>query len=118
MPEHLLKHQFKKGQPKMGGRKKGTPNKVTSAKRRLIEASGQMPLDYLIQVMRDIKNSTEVRKDAAAKAAPYLHPKLQTVEVSGPDKGPIETREVTDAERAKALAVFIARTKGSLDKLV
>lgn len=35
----------------------------------------------------------------------------QTIEVSGPNGGPVETKDVTDTQRAKALAVLIAKVK-------
>lgn len=42
-----------------------------------------MPLDYMLQVLRDPEASPAERKWAAEKAAPYLHPRLQTIEHSG-----------------------------------
>src|SRR3546814_11972309 len=41
-----------------------------------------LPLDYMLQVLRDPEASPAERKWAAEKAAPYLHPRLQTVENS------------------------------------
>jgi hypothetical protein len=41
------------------------------------------PLDYMLQVLRDPEASPAERKWAAEKAAPYLHPRLQTVEHAG-----------------------------------
>jgi len=41
------------------------------------------PLDYMLQVLRDPEASPAERKWAAEKAAPYIHPRLQTVEHSG-----------------------------------
>jgi hypothetical protein len=41
------------------------------------------PLDYMLQVLRDPEASPAERKWAAEKAAPYLHPRLQTVEHGG-----------------------------------
>jgi hypothetical protein len=41
------------------------------------------PLDYMLQVLRDSQASPAERKWAAEKAAPYLHPRLQTVEHGG-----------------------------------
>ncbi|GAB4357171.1 MAG: hypothetical protein Kow00114_08590 [Kiloniellaceae bacterium] len=38
------------------------------------------PLDYMLQVMRDPEASPAERKWAAEKAAPYLHPRRQSVE--------------------------------------
>ena len=47
-------------------------------------AAALTPLDYMLQVLRDPEASPAERKWAAEKAAPYLHPRLQTVEHSGP----------------------------------
>lgn len=63
-----------------GGRRKGTPNKATAAKAAAIEASGLTPLDYLLSVMRDEDGEPSQRIDAAKAAAPYVHPRLSTVE--------------------------------------
>jgi hypothetical protein len=71
-------------QPKgvrLGGRKKGTPNKATAAKVAEIAASGLTPLDYLLSVMRDTRCSADERRAAATAAAPYVHPKLASVEM-------------------------------------
>lgn len=71
---------------KTGGRVKGVPNKATADKVRAIEQSGLTPLDYMLSVMRDTENPTDVRIDAAKSAAPYVHSKMPTaVEMSGPD---------------------------------
>jgi hypothetical protein len=37
------------------------------------------PLNYLLSVMRDSQNGPHVRLHAAAKAAPYVHPRLSNV---------------------------------------
>lgn len=42
-----------------------------------------LPLDYMLQVLRDPEASPAERKWAAEKAAPYLHPRLQAVEHGG-----------------------------------
>jgi hypothetical protein len=42
-------------------------------------------------------------------------PDLQAIELTGADGGPIETLNVTDVERAKALAVFLAKTMPKKD---
>jgi len=47
------------------------------------------PLDYMLKVMRDEENPAEMRLDAAHKAAPYVHPKLASVEHTGKDGGPM-----------------------------
>ena len=56
---------------KTGGRKAGSKNKRTIA----IEkgAKGKLPLDYMLEVMRDPEADNERRDDMARAAAPYLH---------------------------------------------
>jgi hypothetical protein len=78
-----------KGIPKTGGRKRGTPNKATAEKAAEIAASGLTPLDYLLTVMRDETVPRPERVDAANKAAPYVHPKLASIEHTGEDGGPL-----------------------------
>jgi hypothetical protein len=58
---------------KTGGRQKGTPNKATSAAsiNAEIAASGELPLEYMLRVMRD-ETAESLRRDAMAKAAAPL----------------------------------------------
>lgn len=65
---------------KTGGRQKGTPNKATTRRSAKIVKSGLTPLDYMLTVLRNPRNSQEVRFDAAVKAAPYIHPKLASIQ--------------------------------------
>lgn len=72
-----------------GGRKPGTPNRRTAEAVAKAEASGLMPLDYMLSVLRDESQPQEARFAAAEKAAPYLHPRLASVEMAGKNGGPI-----------------------------
>ena len=72
-----------KGYPKTGGRQKGTPNKATAARAAEIAAAGLTPLDFMLKVMRDENELPDVRLDAAKAAAPYVHPRLATIENTG-----------------------------------
>jgi hypothetical protein len=86
--------------PPKAGRKKGTPNKKTLERMAREEAAkllskkayeNDLPLDYMLRVMRD-PNTDPHRRDAMAKAAaPYLHPQLSAVEhrVANADGSPI-----------------------------
>lgn len=65
-----------------GGRKKGVPNKKTAEVIKKVEQSGMLPLDYLLSVMRDEESTKGERVDAAKAAAPYIHPKLMSTELS------------------------------------
>jgi hypothetical protein len=107
-----MKPGRKKGTPKTGGRQKGTRNKRTAALLQHVEATGVTPLDYLLHVMRDPKMPRAMRFEAARVAAPYVHPRLQAVEHSGKAGGApivIGQPEISDEDRAKALAVFLKR---------
>ena len=67
------------------GRKKGSCNvKTRDIANKAIE-SGMTPLEYLLEVMRDVSKDQRDRLDAAKSAAPYIHPKLSSTELSGPD---------------------------------
>jgi hypothetical protein len=67
---------------RIGGRQKGTPNKVTVEKTAEIAASGLTPLDYMLQILRDETLDTGPRFEAAKAAAPYVHPRLANVDAN------------------------------------
>lgn len=77
-----------------GGRKKGTPNKATAEREKAIRKSGLTPLDYMLKLLRNSKLDQDTRLEAAKAAAPYVHPKLNSVEFSGPNGGPVQVEEV------------------------
>ncbi len=62
------------------GRKKGIPNRASAAREAAIAASGLTPLEYMLETMRDKKKPLELRLDMAKAAAPYVHPRLSSVE--------------------------------------
>jgi len=47
------------------------------------EASGELPLEYFLRIMRDPNESDERRDRMAMAAAPYLHPRLQATQTQG-----------------------------------
>ena len=77
-----------------GGRQKGTPNRANTERAAQIAASGLTPVDFLLSVMRDTKAEVATRIDAGKAVAPYVHPKLANIEVSGKDGGPLEVKLV------------------------
>ena len=79
---------------KTGGRRKGTPNRATAAKSAAIEKSGLTPLDYMLRLLRNPKLDYELRLEAAKSAAPYVHPKLANVELTGKDGGVLTVQVV------------------------
>lgn len=64
----------------MRGRPKGSLNKKTAEKIAAIEASGELPLDYMLRVMRDPMQDHARRDDMAKAAARFVHPQLSSVE--------------------------------------
>ncbi len=63
------------------GRKRGSLGKTTVERQAAVDLSGLLPLEYMLQVLRD-PEAPENRKDwAATQAAPYIHPKLSAVDV-------------------------------------
>jgi hypothetical protein len=68
---------------KTGGRQKGTPNKKTAEMLAEIAAAGEMPLDYMLRVMRDPTADNDRRDNMARAAAPYCHPRLAQIDHSG-----------------------------------
>ncbi len=71
-----------------GGKREGAgrpAGAVTKRTREVAEralAEGKTPLDYLLDVMRDELREPSERLDAAKAAAPYVHPKLSSVEMN------------------------------------
>lgn len=75
---------------KTGGRQKGTPNRATAQRVAEIEESGLTPLDFLLSILRDVGAEQSVRIDAAKAAAPYVHPRLSTVDVGNKNDEPFQ----------------------------
>jgi hypothetical protein len=55
-------------------------NKRTRTLLEAVEAGGEMPLDFLLRVMRNPHAQAARRLEAAKAAAPFLHPKLTTID--------------------------------------
>ena len=72
------------------GRKPGTRNKRRQEIMDKAAEAGLLPLEYMLQVLRDVKNSSDERFRAAKAAAPYLHPQLSTIKHEGDPDNPLE----------------------------
>lgn len=87
------------------GRKKGVPSKAT-VERKLRAAhgiksaidEGLLPLDVMLRKMRGDDTITAAQLQAAIAAAPYIHPRLASTEVSGKDGGPMIVQLVRHAD--------------------
>jgi hypothetical protein len=76
------------------GRPAGAQNKRTVEQVEAIVASGLTPLEYLTSVYQDINADEAKRIDAAKAAAPYVHAKLNSVELKGDPDNPVAIEEV------------------------
>jgi hypothetical protein len=84
------------------GRKKGSKNVKSIEIANRCAEEGITPLEYMLNIMRDETQKFDTRMDAAKSAAPYIHPKLASVEqkVEAEVNGSIYewlTRSVADA---------------------
>jgi hypothetical protein len=68
-----------KGLAKSGGRTKGVRNRKTERGKTAAERTGVTPLDFLLKVMRNVKEPMWLRIDCAKAAAPYVHPRLSAI---------------------------------------
>lgn len=64
------------------GRKKGSATKRTREIADRAIAEGLTPLEYMLGILRDPEQSNEARYAAARDAAPYVHPKLASVDAN------------------------------------
>jgi hypothetical protein len=65
---------------KTGGRQKGARNRATDEARAAAAATGILPLDHMLSVMRDLTADPKRRDAMAMAAAPYLHPRLTAID--------------------------------------
>jgi hypothetical protein len=98
------------GKREGAGRKPGSVARIDYQARQKAHESGLTPLDYLLTIMRDESEDKRERLDAAKAAAPYCHARLSSTELSGPSKGPIETKEVSEEARLEAFMAMLKRT--------
>jgi hypothetical protein len=72
-----------KGRKKTGGRKPGTPNRVTQAHRAILDkmkVDRSDPLAFFLSVLRNPDAPYEEARVAAKEALPYCSPRLASVE--------------------------------------
>ena len=69
-----------RGRKTGGGSRRGIPNKAAAAREAEISASGLTPLDFMLGQLRDPDAPIERRMWAATAAAPYVHPRLGSID--------------------------------------
>ncbi len=126
---------FKKGQPKIAGRKKGTPNVRTKMLKTFEEFCDKHSIDPLEVKFRGMKlrppkratfdqkmKVVEINQKSATDALPYGRPKLGQVEVKGPGAGgahlnynanvnitPLDPNDPATLEKARRVAFLLAQ---------
>jgi hypothetical protein len=63
------------------GRKRGSVSKKTTEVAQRAAESGLTPLEYMLKVMRNSKAPAGRRDEMAKAAAPYMHPRLSSIEL-------------------------------------
>lgn len=111
-----------------GGKRPGAGRKAGSATKKTREiadraaSEGLTPLDYMLSILRDEAQGPLMRFEAAKAAAPYVHPKLASVEQkhsgemtvhSGVDRPPRETREEWLARRQREANINVGSATGT-----
>jgi hypothetical protein len=81
---------------KTGGRQKGTRDRATAEARAAAEATGILPLHYMLSTMRNAEADQKRRDAMAIAAAPYLHPKLSSVEARTAESAPGKTSIIVE----------------------
>lgn len=76
---------FKKGDPKIAGRKKGTPNKVTAETRELLKKFVELKWDEFIADYERIENPKD-KCYIMVSILPFVSPKLANIEYKDKDK--------------------------------
>jgi hypothetical protein len=65
------------------GRPLGAVNRLTKEAIEMAKQTGELPLEYMLRVMRDDETPADQRDDMAKAAASYVHHRLQAMSVSG-----------------------------------
>lgn len=80
--QSIKSKSIKGGKREGAGRKRGIGNKRNAETIKACESSGITPLQYMLQVMRAPDTEPKDRLSAAVAAAPYVHAKLSSVEMT------------------------------------
>ena len=83
--------------------RKGSPNKTSAAKEAYWAKQGLMPLEHMLDILRDPDQPKERKDDMAKAAAPYCHPRLATVtnQHTGLDGKPISVKLTVEFVKPK-----------------
>ncbi|MDP9195203.1 MAG: hypothetical protein M3O22_00265 [Pseudomonadota bacterium] len=88
----------KGGKRQGSGRKPGSRNTLTREIADRLSRDGVTPLEIMLKIMRsaDARGDEEMAMDAAKSAAPYMHPRLNQVDVGNKDDQPFRMAVSSD----------------------
>jgi hypothetical protein len=89
------------------GRPKGRINKVSREERAKYAESGELPLDYMMRIMRDARYPKARRDQMAMAAAPYFHAKLSSMEIKN-KKGEKFRLATADMSAKEAMEAYMS----------
>ena len=79
----ISKTTWRPGRKKTGGRKAGTPNRVTQQNRQLLERmklNTKDPVSFWVSILQNPDAPYEEKKWASVQLGPFAHPKLASIE--------------------------------------
>ena len=85
------------------GRPRGKRDRATRESLAEAERTGELPLAYLLRVMRDESVDVQRRDAMALAAAPFLHPRLQAI--AHDPKPAIDLSSLTDEELHQIITI-------------
>lgn len=98
---------MKGGKRAGAGRPKGALGRKTRKIAEKAAETGVTPLEFMLEIMRDEQQDIKLRAEMAKSAAPFMHPRLESIAVTGKDGGPIETKDVSNLELARRVAFLL-----------
>lgn len=106
------KTSFKKGRKKTGGRKKGTPNKMTLTIREQLKNAIEPFLETMEETINDIVEPKD-KVDAIAKILPFVVPKYQSTTINDDTRRNVTLEEylVEIDDQYKKTQISIAEKK-------
>lgn len=87
------------GHKKSGGRKKGTPNKLTFDAIETLRRLNCDPIEGMARIAMDEGTPLVIRSKMYSDLAQYVYPKRKAIELSGPNGGAIEVDDGDARER-------------------
>lgn len=90
---------FQKGHAKIGGKVVGCKHKITKDVAGLLDKLNCNPIEGLATIANDPATPKAVRSYCFVRLAKFIHPELQSVQLTGANGGPIEHSDVSAREQ-------------------